>query len=486
MQLYLEDNRFHYELENVTRLFFLRAEIFDHLPETEPDGDYCAVSFASDDSKASVRGRIGEASFQAEQPLSANLEEKEKERLCAKCIYEQYHRLTGIRPPFGIMTGIRPAKYTAELLGSGFTAEQTVQQLEEVALVSEEKAQLCVQTAQVAMPLWDQALPKGYSLYVSIPFCPSRCSYCSFVSKSTQRDAWMMEPYVEALCKEIVHTVSLAQELGLVLQTVYVGGGTPTVLSAKQLERLMTTLTQEVPAPQLGEFSVEAGRPDTIDEEKLRILKDCGVTRLSINPQTANNEVLKKIGRLHTKEDIEWAYELARRVGFDNINCDLIAGLPSDALESFQESVDWAAHVLKAESITVHALTLKRAALMREDLDEVFSPQAPDMVSYAQELLMGDGYRPYYMYRQKGTVNSLENTGYSIPGKECVYNLFIMDEIQTILACGAGAVSKMVNPRTGLIERIYNLKYPQEYLQRFDEMLQRKQALKEFYHDSLL
>ena len=287
--------------------------------------------------------------------------------------------------------------------------------------------------------------------------------------------------YVEALCGELKHTSGIAKDLGLEMQTVYIGGGTPTVLSAEELRILTGAIAECFGAPTEGEYSVEAGRPDTITEEKLLVLKEAGVTRISINPQTANDTVLAAVGRRHTAADIERCYELARRLGFDNINADLIAGLPGDDLESFKHSVVWAAETLAAENITVHALTLKRASFLRETESEIFSPDASDMVDYAQRELTERGYLPYYMYRQKGTVDSLENTGYAKPGTECLYNLFIMDELQSIIACGAGAVTKLRDSRTDRIERIFDLKYPQDYLDRYEDMLARKDGIRDFY-----
>ena len=267
------------------------------------------------------------------------------------------------------------------------------------------------------------------------------------------------------------------------MQTVYIGGGTPTVLSADELVQLTQAVDNCFGMPADVEYCVEAGRPDTISREKLEVLKSAGVSRISINPQTGNDFVLQKVGRRHTAAQIEECYRLAREIGFDNINADFIAGLPGDDIESFRNSMTWALDVLKPESITVHALTLKRASRMRENQSEIFSPDAALMVDYAQEVLVDAGYAPYYMYRQKGTVDSLENTGYAKPGYECLYNLFIMDEVQSIIACGAGAVTKLMDPKSNLIERVFDLKYPQEYLDRFDEMLQRKQYIKEFYDD---
>ena len=482
MTLYLLDNRFHYELENIMRMFYWRPEITAGLPdESVPDFCAAAAEEAEDGIKLSVRFREGDKVLSEEGCAPAGTAEKELEHSLAVMMYRVLSEATGKKPPFGVMTGIRPAKYMADLMEKGMTPEEAERSFTERSLVDPRKAELCRMTAETGLKLREHCSGDGFSLYVSIPFCPSRCSYCSFVSKTVERDRSMTGRYVEALCRELEYTSRITKDLGLKMQTVYIGGGTPTVLSADELKILTAAIAEHFGAPTEGEYSVEAGRPDTITEEKLLVLKDAGVTRISINPQTANDEVLAAVGRRHTAADIERCYELARSLGFNNINADLIAGLPGDDLESFKNSVRWAAGTLKAENITVHALTLKRASFLRETESEIFSPDASAMVDFAQEELTACGYLPYYMYRQKGTVDSLENTGYAKPGTECLYNLFIMDELQSIVACGAGAVTKLRDSGTDLIERIFDLKYPQDYLERFGEMLERKDGIRDFY-----
>ena len=481
MTLYLFEDRFHYELENIMRMFYWRPEIKAGLPE-ENVPEYCAAAAEEKDGKVSltVRFRDGDCGISEEDSAPAGTPEKELEHSLAVMMYRVLSKATGKKPPFGVMTGIRPAKYMADLMEKGMTAAEAERYFTERSLVDPRKAELCRMTAEAGLRLREHCSGDGFSLYVSIPFCPSRCSYCSFVSKTVERDRSMTGRYVEALCRELEYTSRITKDLGLNMQTVYIGGGTPTVLSAEELRILTGAIAEHFGVPTEGEYSVEAGRPDTITEEKLLVLRDAGVTRISINPQTANDEVLAAVGRRHTAADIERCYALARSLGFDNINADLIAGLPGDDLESFKNSVRWAAGTLRAENITVHALTLKRASFLRETESEIFSPDASDMVDFAQEELTRSGYLPYYMYRQKGTVDSLENTGYAKPGTECLYNLFIMDELQSIIACGAGAVTKLRDSGTDLIERIFDLKYPQDYLERFDEMLKRKDGIRDF------
>lgn len=482
MTLFLLDDRFHYELENIMRMFYWRPQIVSGAPENDDDG-YCAAAAVQGDGcvDLSVVFRDEDTMIERRDRAGTDVSEKELEHELALMMYKVLSEATGKRPPFGIMTGIRPAKYMADLMEKGMSGEEAERLFKERSLVDPGKAELCRMTAETGLRMRKRCADNGFSLYVSIPFCPSRCSYCSFVSKTVERDRSMTGAYVEALCRELEYTSRITKDLGLLMQTVYIGGGTPSVLSADELRVLTEAIARYFGTPSEGEYSVEAGRPDTITEEKLLVLKEAGVTRISINPQTANDEVLRKVGRRHTAADIERCYELARSLGFDNINADLIAGLPGDDLESFRHSVRWAADVLKAENITVHALTLKRASFLRETESEIFSPDATAMVDFAQEELTAKGYAPYYMYRQKGTVDSLENTGYAKPGTECLYNLFIMDELQSIIACGAGAVTKLRNAESNLIKRVFDLKYPQEYLDRFDEMLTRKDEITEFF-----
>ena len=482
MKLNLCNDNFHYELENVTRMFFWQVEAVPG-EEMAPEGDaaFAAALPGEEGIRLLAETRVNGRELAAERLLPADAGKEEAEHALAMMLWKQFSEHTGKVPAFGIMTGIRPAKYMSSLIDGGMSPGEAEEYLQSRNLVSPGKARLICLTAENGRKLGEKVRPGGFSLYVSVPFCPSRCSYCSFVSKSVERDRKLTGPYVEALCREREYTSAITGELGLSLQTVYVGGGTPTVLSAEELEILTKGIASSFGAPLDGEYCVEAGRPDTVTAEKLRVLKAAGVTRISINPQTGNDAVLERIGRRHTAADVERCYELARAEGFGNINADLIAGLPGDDLDSFRRSLDWVTGTLDPENVTVHALTLKRASRLREDVSELFSPEASAMVELAQETLVARGYEPYYMYRQKGTVDSLENTGYAKPGTGCLYNLFIMDELQSIVACGAGAVTKLKDERTGLIRRISNMKYPAEYLERFSEMLERKDEIREFY-----
>ena len=357
------------------------------------------------------------------------------------------------------------------------------QYFSEKLLVSDNKISLCSEAVSGEDKITSLSRPDSYSLYLSIPFCPTRCAYCSFVSHSVDKAKNMIPRYVEYLCKEVEVTAEIARGLGLRLETVYMGGGTPTTLTSEQMDTVLSAVRSNFDMSNVREFTVEAGRPDTITAEKLAAIKKNGVTRISINPQTMNDDVLVEIGRKHTAADTEVAFKMARDMGFDNINMDLIAGLPLDTFDGFCHTLDRVL-ALDPESVTVHSLAMKRAATLSTDgrLPEAqMGETASKMVDFARETLTKNGILPYYMYRQSKTVGNLENVGYAKRGYEGLYNVYIMDETHTILACGASAVTKMRQPFGNNIERIFNFKYPYEYIDRFDEQIDRKQGIGAFY-----
>ncbi len=324
---------------------------------------------------------------------------------------------------------------------------------------------------------------RSFSLYISIPFCPSRCSYCSFVSQSVEKAKFLLDDYIKLLLKEIKFTANIAKISKLKLLSVYIGGGTPTTLSPSQLEVLLSEIILNFDFSYCKEFTVEAGRPDTVTAEKLKVIKNFPVSRISINPQTFNDNVLQTIGRRHTAAQTIKAFELAREYDFDNINMDLIAGLTGESLDSFQQSIDKAC-ALSPESVTVHTLALKRSSALNQLSDDAKNNQfTPDMLSYANSTLSQNSYEPYYLYRQSKMLSNLDNTGWAKVGYFSEYNIYMMEEIHTVLACGAGAVSKLKDPKSNYIERIFNFKYPYEYINRFDEMLQRKNRVLSFYEE---
>ena len=380
--------------------------------------------------------------------------------------------LLGHIPPWGILTGVRPAKIASALLTDGNGILKTKKILRDEYFLNHQKASLAVSVATNEAKLLKKIPRNTCSLYVSIPFCPSRCSYCSFVSYTTPRLLSMIDDYLVALLDELDAIFETARELSLKINTVYIGGGTPTTLNPDQLRVLLTKIKDNVDVNSLLEFTLEAGRPDTITKEKLDVAKELGVTRISVNPQTLNDDILKEVGRRHTVEDFYRAYQLAIESGIKDINVDLIAGLPGDDFKNFSETLDKIVE-LHPTNITVHTFCVKKAADVLKNNSGVYSLSGGDAaksVAYSQLNTKFAGYRPYYMYRQKNTVGNLENVGFSLEGHEGIYNVLMMEEVQTIFAAGAGAVSKLVDLSSGeknaRIKRIFNPKYPYEYLDR--------------------
>lgn len=410
------------------------------------------------------------------------LTDDDNELVSAQLLYKLLCDFTGLTQPWGILTGVRPVKLLRRLAEES-SEEQAVKKFEKDFFVSNEKIALSRETEHNERKILELSKPESFSLYVGIPFCPSRCSYCSFVMASIERAEKLIEPYTKLLCEEIKQTAEIANKLGLRLETVYFGGGTPTTLSAEQLNTVLGTVNKSFDMSTCREFTVEAGRPDTIDIGKLFALKENKVDRISINPQTVNDEVLKTIGRKHTAQQFFDAFELARKCGFDNINTDLIAGLPTDTPESFKNSLDSIVR-LNAECITVHTLCMKRASRLTTEgvtLDLQQARDAREMLAYTQNILGQNEYIPYYMYRQSRMVGNLENVGWSKKGFESLYNVYVMDETHTILACGSGGVTKLKRNNPDYLERIFNFKYPYEYIDRFDELIQRKSGIMQFY-----
>lgn len=476
-------HNFDYEFEKLIRLFmpFEKIEthhnIEDHTRTAictveRTDSETELISEVSIDGKHCVRTKT----------LKSDIDDKYCERQLAILLFENMVEITGYKPDWGILTGVRPVRlYThyRDTLGETSANEYFAQTLK----VNENKISLCSEAARGESEIISLSRPESFSLYLSVPFCPTRCSYCSFVSHSVDRASELIPQYVELLCRELEYTAQIAKNASLRLETVYMGGGTPTTLSAKQLETVLETVNRCFDMSNVREFTVEAGRPDTIDEDKLIAIKNSGVGRISINPQTLNDSVLAAIGRNHTAKQMFDAFDLARKVGFDNINTDLIAGLPTDTFESFKNTVGRIIE-LDPESVTVHSLSMKRASTLTGDgyTHELTAGElAGKMVDFARDKFTQNLILPYYMYRQSKTVGNLENVGYAKKGFEGLYNVYIMDETHTILACGASAVTKLREPYSDGISRIFNYKYPYEYISRFDDMIDRKKAIIEFY-----
>lgn len=477
MNLYVKNHNFHFELENLTRLFFPNEKITVIRDFSEPQPP-CIYTEVSD--KITISVNIG--SFNKSETAVKKLTDDDNELVSAQLLYKLLCDFTGLTQPWGILTGVRPVKLLRRLAEES-NEEQAVKKFENDFFVSNEKIALSRETEHNERKILELSKPESFSLYVGIPFCPSRCSYCSFVMASIERAEKLIEPYTKLLCEEIKRTAEIANKLGLRLETVYFGGGTPTTLSAEQLDTVLGTVNNSFDMSTCREFTVEAGRPDTIDIAKLFALKENKVDRISINPQTVNDEVLKTIGRKHTAQQFFDAFELARKCGFDNINTDLIAGLPTDTPESFKNSLDSIVR-LNAECITVHTLCMKRASRLTTEgvtLDLQQARDAREMLAYTQNILGQNEYIPYYMYRQSRMVGNLENVGWSKKGFESLYNVYVMDETHTILACGSGGVTKLKRNNPDYLERIFNFKYPYEYIDRFDELIQRKSGIMQFY-----
>lgn len=477
MNLYVKNHNFHFELENLTRLFFPNEKITVIRDFSEPQPPYIYTEVSD---KITISVNIG--SFNKSETAVKKLTDDDNELVSAQLLYKLLCDFTGLTQPWGILTGVRPVKLLRRLAEES-SEEQAVKKFEKDFFVSNEKIALSRETEHNERKILELSKPESFSLYVGIPFCPSRCSYCSFVMASIERAEKLIEPYTKLLCEEIKRTAEIANKLGLRLETVYFGGGTPTTLSAEQLDTVLKTVNNSFDMSTCREFTVEAGRPDTIDIAKLFALKENKVDRISINPQTVNDEVLKTIGRKHTAQQFFDAFELARKCGFDNINTDLIAGLPTDTPESFKNSLDSIVR-LNAECITVHTLCMKRASRLTTEgvtLDLQQVRDAREMLAYTQNILGQNEYIPYYMYRQSRMVGNLENVGWSKKGFESLYNVYVMDETHTILACGSGGVTKLKRNNPDYLERIFNFKYPYEYIDRFDELIQRKSGIMQFY-----
>lgn len=477
MNLYVKNHNFHFELENLARLFFPNEKITVIRDFSEPQSPYIYTEVSD---KITISVNIG--SFNKSETAVKKLTDDDNELVSAQLLYKLLCDFTGLTQPWGILTGVRPVKLLRRLAKES-SEEQAVKKFEKDFFVSNEKIALSRETEHNERKILELSKPESFSLYVGIPFCPSRCSYCSFVMASIERAEKLIEPYTKLLCEEIKQTAEIACKLGLRLETVYFGGGTPTTLSAEQLDTVLRTVNKSFDMSTCREFTVEAGRPDTIDIAKLFALKENKVDRISINPQTVNDEVLKTIGRKHTAQQFFDAFELARKCGFDNINTDLIAGLPTDTPESFKNSLDSIVR-LNAECITVHTLCMKRASRLTTEgvtLDLQQARDAREMLAYTQNILGQNEYIPYYMYRQSRMVGNLENVGWSKRGFESLYNVYVMDETHTILACGSGGVTKLKRNNPDYLERIFNFKYPYEYIDRFDELIQRKSGIMQFY-----
>ena len=399
-----------------------------------------------------------------------------RRRALQQSVYLAAVQLLPTQPAWGALAGVRPTKITTKHLLEGGTPQSADKLLKDVYFVTPERRKLAVQCSQSTVKAARLLEPQDISLYVGIPFCPTRCTYCSFVSRTVGKKTELLEPYLNALLKEIEVTGALLAKSGRRVRTIYIGGGTPSTLSTPQLGRLMDAIAAAFDLSNCLEFTVEGGRPDTLDEEKLRTIRVHGANRMSINPQTMEDSVLRACGRPHKAGDIVRAYHQAVAAGFDAINMDLIAGLPEDTVEGFCRSLD-AVAALNPSNITVHTLALKKGADLFEKRGSLpTAEEVTEMVAYANKTLSALGYKPYYLYRQKYMSGSFENVGWSRDGMDCLYNIYMMEEVHSILSLGGGGMNK-VNLPDGHLQRFHNPKFPEQYIELLPRVLEQKKEL---------
>ena len=461
------------------------------LPVYEPictgDDDWAVVTLAEEAEGCRITVELAldgkSASRTLTAPLSGTDFEKEGQRrhAMARCFFLAARDVTGATPPWGMLTGVRPDKPVTWALAEGKSPEEARKMLEKEYFVTPERSALALETGETALRAIRRLSPRDIDIYVGIPFCPTRCVYCSFVSQSVEKSFALVPPYVEALAAELRAGGEMVRQAGLRVRSFYMGGGTPTTLTAEQMDTVLTAFESSFDLTDCTERTVEAGRPDTITPEKLAVLRSHGVDRVSVNPQTLEDRVLAAIGRRHTAEDIRRAMDLVGRYGFAHVNMDLIAGLPEDTAEGFRRSLDGCL-TMGADNITVHTLALKKGSRILTEGLRVPGPETvTEMLDYAAPVLRGAGYHPYYLYRQKYMSGSFENTGWCRPGAECWYNVDIMSELCSILSFGAGGSTKMVEFGTNHIQRVFNVKYPKEYIERPEKCLANQAAFAAFY-----
>lgn len=479
--IYIKQNttEYDYDVRAITLAFFEREKIIDIANQKGEESDSSLVCFTMelDFGKDKATGRILE---QGKEKARAELlmEEWEyhlKRKKIDGFLYDLLSQYTKRTLPWGMLTGIRPTKIIYQMIEQKKTDEEMIEYFQSTYRTTRQKARLCTDVAKKEHEILSKiSYEEEYSLYIGIPFCPSTCLYCSFTSFPIGIYQEKVEAYLLALCKEMDYVATTYAKKKLT--TIYIGGGTPTSLSALELEFLLTKIEEKFDLSYVKEYTVEAGRPDSITKEKLEVLSSHPVTRISINPQTMNDETLKIIGRNHTTSQTIFAYQMAREVGFDNINMDIITGLPGEGMEELSNTL-LQIKKLRPDSLTVHSLAIKRAARLNQNMEQYASMvkgSTNEMLLFAYQIAREIGLFPYYMYRQKNILGNLENVGYSVPGKESLYNILMMEEKQDIIALGAGASTKYVYPKENRIERVENVKDIDHYIERIEEMIVRK------------
>ncbi|WHH59068.1 coproporphyrinogen dehydrogenase HemZ [Petroclostridium sp. X23] len=493
MKILLRGHNYRYEIEQMVRIFFeqQKIEYIENKDEVE-NAEFNIISMLQESSSQIVAVTYIEydgknKEYKIEKQYDTELDEVEYVKLCKAIIklsfFNAAKEVASVQVPWGTLTGIRPTKIVHHLMEQQKTDQEIKKILSERYAVTAQKIDLALEVAKNELKILKKSAPDAVAVYIGIPFCPTRCLYCSFVSNSVHRAQKLIEPYMDALIKEIEYTKTIIDKLNWKVESVYIGGGTPTVLAPEMMDRLLFTLFQQLDLTKVKEFTIEAGRPDTIDRQKLLTIRNYPVNRISINPQTMHKETLKTIGRCHSPEDIVRSFELARELGFSNINMDVIAGLPDETVEMYEDTLNRIQH-MAPENITVHTMSIKRASRLNEKKDEYAITQAKAvhrMLDFTHRFMKDNTMLPYYMYRQKNILGNLENVGYCKPGYECIYNIQIMEERQSIIALGCGGVTKLVNQRENRIDRIFNVKDVEEYIQRIDEMLERKNKIYHYF-----
>ncbi len=471
----LNKQQFEYDIHSLVKAFYPAEDVKVVVGETEDEN--FRLLFLSDriQFEQTETGRVWSRTAKTEIENQADKDElKNQVKLL---IYKALSEVTEKQLPWGTLTGIRPTKIATAMLEQGRTEDEIRAFMREKYLVSPEKQELSIEIAHREEKLLSSLHGvKGYSVYIGIPFCPTTCLYCSFTSYPIAAWRDRVGKYLDALDKEIDFVAE--NNADDILDTVYIGGGTPSTLNAEQLERLLHKIVTTLPMEQVSEFTVEAGRADSITRDKLEVLKKYGVTRISVNPQTMNQITLDRIGRRHTVEQVLEAFQLARELGFDNINMDMILGLPGEGVEEVKHTME-VIKELKPDSLTVHSLAIKRASKLAQWIRENGMEElhnTDETMAIAEKTAREIGLVPYYLYRQKNMSGNFENVGYAAPGKFGVYNVLIMEEKQTIVALGAGSITKRVY-LGGRIERCENVKDIEQYLSRIDEMIERKREL---------